>query len=502
MAKYNNDIKSGLTTNHNGAPAYKMNPDLELVTLVLTTFMNDSGKYYDAKSNNTIVDAIRAGIIRNPEFVAKLGIYARTVSNLRSISHVIFAELAHAVKGKEYTKNAIRKGIVRVDDMTEIMAYYIKTYGKPVPNSLKKGLASACTSFTKYQFAKYNRDGYVTLQDLFNMCHPKPLNSANKDAFEAVINGTLPTPETWETYLSAHGNNAKSWEHLIDNNSIGYMAMLRNLRNIAQAEVSDAHIDKVVEYITNRTNVLNSKQLPFRFLSAYRELKKVIQTDYTNKIKFYVVVTTMQKFLKAIEVALEISIENVPMIPGRTMIAVDVSGSMNNKISQNSDVTAREIANLMAAICAKVCEKAIIIHFDTTAKLFTFNNNESVLSQIEKMPSYGGGTDLTVAIDALYGQQIVVDRVIYLSDNEINQGFEHGNWTNRVPLQTCWSAYKQKFNPEAWIHAIDILGYGTQQVKGKNTNILGGWNERVLDFISLTEKGLASILDAINQIEI
>lgn len=42
----------------------------------------------------------------------------------------------------------------------------------------------------------------------------------------------LATPSTWETQISGRGNKAAVWEDLIDTNSLPFMAMLRNLRNL------------------------------------------------------------------------------------------------------------------------------------------------------------------------------------------------------------------------------------------------------------------------------
>src|SRR4030042_4520476 len=115
----------------------------------------------------------------------------------------------------------------------------------------------------------------ITLKDAIFLTHPKPQTADQDKLFKDIINGTLETPFTWETELSAKGNKKETWEPLIDSKRVGYMALLRNLRNILQAGVSNAHIEKVCEYLSNKEAVENSKQLPFRFLSAYRELKKV-----------------------------------------------------------------------------------------------------------------------------------------------------------------------------------------------------------------------------------
>src|SRR5690606_12145018 len=112
-----------------------------------------------------------------------------------------------------------------------------------------------------------------------------------------------------------------------DSQKLGYMAMMRNLRNILQADVSPNHIQKVYDLLTNEQAVLHSKQLPFRFLSAYRELMN-ISSAYTGY------------FLEALETAVKISAQNIKGFDLSTslLIASDVSGSMYKTVSSKSQI--------------------------------------------------------------------------------------------------------------------------------------------------------------------
>ncbi|XP_033757244.1 LOW QUALITY PROTEIN: telomerase protein component 1-like [Pecten maximus] len=89
----------------------------------------------------------------------------------------------------------------------------------------------------------------------------------------------LPIPETWETQVSLKGNKAKTWEDLIDHNKLPFMAMLRNLRNVIKAGISEKHHTNILHRLTNERQVVNSKQFPFRFFSAYEVLGN-LEKDY------------------------------------------------------------------------------------------------------------------------------------------------------------------------------------------------------------------------------
>ncbi|XP_039206037.1 telomerase protein component 1 isoform X2 [Crotalus tigris] len=91
----------------------------------------------------------------------------------------------------------------------------------------------------------------------------------------------LPLPQTWDRELSHRGNKAAVWEELIDSGKLPFMAMLRNLRNILRSGVSERHHQRLFKRLEDKDSVIHSRQLPFRFLSAYkvivdleRELKK------------------------------------------------------------------------------------------------------------------------------------------------------------------------------------------------------------------------------------
>ncbi len=73
---------------------------------------------------------------------------------------------------------------------------------------------------------------------------------------------------TWERQSSASRMDAAAWERQIP--SMGYMALLRNLRNFDLADISDASAQLVISKLTNADEVAQSRQFPMRFLSAYK----------------------------------------------------------------------------------------------------------------------------------------------------------------------------------------------------------------------------------------
>jgi 60 kDa SS-A/Ro ribonucleoprotein len=151
--KFNKTATGIKTVNRAGGQAYIQNPKLELVSLLLTSFVKD--KFYEKEEGQ--LNRLRNLVFSIPDkkFVAKAAIYARTVFGMRSITHALAGELVNVVKADEWVKEAVSRIIYRPDDMTEILSYYMSNYGKPIPNNLKKGFALALEKFDSYQLAKY-----------------------------------------------------------------------------------------------------------------------------------------------------------------------------------------------------------------------------------------------------------------------------------------------------------------------------------------------------------
>lgn len=469
MSKFNqtNTMK---TVNKEGHVAYSMKDKEKLVTQVLTTFFNES-KFYGDNSKEIVETAERIAKA-DPKFISNLAAYARKEYHLRSVAHVLTCIVAHVVESKPYIRRTVDNVVERADDLTEILACYISMYGKPIPNGLKKALGANLKRFNEFALSKYNGgDKAVKFKDILKLTHVKPDNKAQEELFNKVLNDTLETATRWETELSAKGNNKETWESLIENNQLGYMAALRNFRNILNAQPDN--INKVYDKLSNKDEVLKSKQLPFRFYSAYREVSRLSTT--TNKV------------LDVLENAINYSVENMPKLKGKTVIAFDRSGSMDSRISSKSDVTCFDISKLLAVLASKICDEYIIFSFDNDLYSHNLNSNVPILYTTDNIVQYaGGGTSLDLPLKNMIWQKIKADRLILISDNMINSG-----WSGFK--QTCQSLadhYRNTVNKDLWVHAIDLQGYGTQQFIGGKTNIIAGWSEKVLEFINLAEDGM------------
>ena len=489
MSKFNFK-NTDKTVNRDGFPAYKMQDKEQLVTAVLTTMFGEPKFYGSTDEDIFVLATVICG--EEPSFVAKLACYARNVANMRSVSHVLTCIIAH--EAHEYTRVVIRNIIVRPDDITEIMACYKQMYGKPFPNALKREIAEQIQRFDEYALAKYNSRGMsMKLRDVLRITHPTPKDEKTEALFRKVLDDTLETPYTWETELSEKGNTKEVWDELIASGKVGYMALLRNLRNIVKC---GADIAPVLKVLSDPERVKKSRQLPFRFFSAYRMLEQ--ENLMTPEIH------------RALENALTVSVENLDTVPGRTLIAVDVSGSMGSCISRKSTVMCSEIAGLLGAMSSRICEDAAVCYFDCPGGwsclrgdkgyiVEHYGKYDSILEICRKHIFSGGGTQMDLPMKFALEEDKSAsikpfDRVIYFSDNVCNSS-SYGIKT----VQSMVDKYRKKYNPDFWVHGVDLQGYGTQQFCGKNFNLIAGWSDKVLEFILLAEKGIGSLVQTIEE---
>ena len=370
MMKFNKQLKQKLqrkTRNLAGGQAYGESQKLELVSILLTSFLED--KFY--RSGDATVKRLRALVsqIADKEFVAKAALYARNDAGMRSVSHLVAGDLANQVKGAEWTKRFFDRVARRPDDVLEVLACYMALHGKPLPNSLKKGLGAALARFDAYQLAKYRRGGAeLKLVDAVNLVHPP-----HSEALGALVNGTLAPAETWETKLTQAGQGAESdgqmerqkgeaWAGLVRSRKLGYFALLRNLRNIL--ELAPEIADEALEMLVDERLIKKSLVMPFRFRSAIDAME---QSQLKGR----------QAVIRALSKAVDTALANVPQFEGRTLVAMDCSGSMIGR--------PMKIGSLFASVLYKANDADLML-FSGDAKYVTLDKSDATLTLATEVP--------------------------------------------------------------------------------------------------------------------
>lgn len=485
------------TTNLTGDRAYpQKDSHAELFALVATNILAD--KYY--QSNDQTVSNIIACIKKcDPVFVMKLAVYARTELNLRSIPVVLIIQLqkhlysqrtAVSKEIKAMLTVAVFKTVCRVDDITEYLAYYKFANGHSKLNKiskvLQKSLASSFHKFDEYQFAKYqgkNKD--VSLRDAMFICRPVPATEDQVRLFFKLANSELDIPVTHETLLSSVGADAdkkkEAWTKLIQDKDLGYMATLRNLNNMVRSGVDVEDLDRVCQYLSNPTAVKHSKQLPFRFYSAYNSL------DTLNPV-------IKTKLQNAIYEAAKISLSNMTLLDqNETVFAVaDVSDSMMNRISNNSSLCADEISMFYTGMMAHMNPNCLLGYFGTDFVMANKRdvnpfNCRSTRSSVARKTGHGTCPDKI--FEHLMRNGIKVDKIFIFSDLQF--------WSSATSLHTALTGssghtafqnklneYRRTINPELKVVLIDLRGYGggVPVKQDSRTTIISGFSDKTFQY--------------------
>ena len=493
--------------NHEGGPAYGMTPELELYTAVVTASLNE--KFYESNDERMLRIIDLMGKV-SPEFVAQLAVYTRTQMHLRSIPLLLVVELARIHNGDDLVARTIDKVVLRADEITELLACYQlrNPSGHPtkmlshLSRQVQNGLQRAFNRFDEYQFAKYNRqNAAVKLRDALFLVHPRPKDENQQRIFDKIASDSLDVPYTWETELSAMGQQHFSsdqeraqaftgkWEELVASGRLGYMALMRNLRNLLHAKVNTHTIQTVCQRLSDPAQVAASKQFPFRYLAAYREVKAI-----------YTIET--QAVLTALEAAVKHSAANISGFDTgtRVLLACDVSGSMRLSISAYSTIQYYDIGLMLAMLLRHRCDRVVTGIFGDDWMTVNMPQGD-ILPAVDALYNLVGkvgySTNGYKVIDWLIEQRMVVDKVMMFTDMQMWDSTDSGS-----TLAQSWQQYKQ-LAPKARLYLFDLAGYGQtplQLIEG-DVCLIAGWSDRIFDILHAIENGSTTI-EQIRQIQL
>lgn len=319
---------------HEGAPTRTITPEQALRRSVLACLLWEDEFYEDGVQ---IAGRIRELVPQvEAQKVAELAIEARVAMKLRHVPLLLVREMARHTSHRELVASTLTHIIQRADELAEFMAIYWADGRVPLSGQVKKGLAAAFTKFDEYALAKYDRAGVVRLRDVLFLCHAKPKDVAQAALWKRLVDGQLSTPDTWEVALSGGGDKRDHWERLLAERKLGALALLRNLRNMKDANVSEEAI-----FIALSTMKMD-RILPFRFLAAARYAPQ---------------------WEEALEKAMYRAVSGREKLSGSTTLLVDVSGSMDATLARRSEMLRMDAACGLAVLLREICESVEIHSF-------------------------------------------------------------------------------------------------------------------------------------------
>lgn len=490
------------TRTHEGAPGYTRTARSELFIQAVAEMAEDSFYETAAHRQARLAANVKRVVAEQGgwSWICELVSWLRNEGNMRSVSIMIAAEAVAAYKGIEprgagvvpTARQLVSSACLRADEPAEFLGYWLTNHGRSIPAPVKRGVADAAVRlYTERNVLKWDGQSKgIRFGDVIELTHPTPKDQGQSALFKQVIDNRhnrdgaphgslaflnldynlqrLPVEGrrvalsnaidagwSWERLAGwlPGGMDAEAWEAVIPN--MGYMALLRNLRNFEQAGVSDATKKFVVEKLADPEEVARSRQFPYRFLSAWKA---------SNSLEW----------ATALERATNLSVQNIPEFEGRTLILVDTSGSMQSPVGGARSQAARyEVAALFgSALALRNAGKVDLAIYASQSKPLTVKKGGSILRSVDEMRSLlgvvGHGTNTWEAIGTHYNGH---DRIVVLTDE---QSHDYGT------------------NPGCWLHFVNLAGYKPATApQDRKTFAYGGFTDAMFSLLPIMERGTA-----------
>lgn len=513
------------TRTEEGGVGWERDAKSELFLLAVTNLVSEDTFYEGAKErDNRYVQLVRQVSVEDPDWVARLVRWLRADANMRSASIVAAAEYAWARRdeadtgrtGTTYpkptisTRSVITAALLRADEPAEMIAYWHSAHGRNLPQPVKRGIADAALRlYSENSALKYDgQSRSFRMGDIVDLTHPKPSAVWQHDLFRWLLDKrhnrdeprvgeslqvirehtrleAVPVAErrallrSWganaNQHLAAAGMTWESlsgwlqgpmdkeaWESIIP--SMGYMAQLRNLRNFDEAGVSDKVAAQVAARLADPEQVAKSRQFPLRFLSAYKAAPSL-------------------RWSWPLEQAVGLSLANVPVLPGRTLVLVDLSGSMWESMSARSELKRYEAAALFGFALANRAENAEVYCYGTNHVRVPLVPAGSLLPAVKRLQNMGG-TDTFGTLAQTYSSH---DRVVILTDEQAHtpgfSSYYRYGYGNTVDPETVLK------DMTAPVITFNLAGYKAAHLdSGSNRVTIGGLTDKGFTMIDLLNK--------------
>jgi hypothetical protein len=429
---------------HEGAPARAVTAEQALRRTVLSCMLWEGEFYEDgvqiAGRVHELVPKVDAAK------VAALAVEARGKMKLRHAPLLLVREMARHATHRALVGETLECVIQRADELSEFVAIYWAGGRQPLSAQVKKGLAAAFGKFDEYALAKYDRAGTVRLRDVLFLSHARPVDEAQAALWKRLAENELATPDTWEVALSAAGRGdgqekREVWERLLAERKLGALALLRNLRNLHAAGVSE-------ELVLSALAALKTERvLPFRFLAAARNAPQ---------------------WEEALETAMFRALETrTGKLAGHTVVLVDVSGSMESPLSARSEMRRTDAAYGLAILLREIAEKVTIFTFSDRAQRVASRRGMALRDALEKSQPHSG-TYLGAALKQV--------------EAEVREGYD------RLVVITDEQSHDSVPAPKGVGYVINVASAQNGVGYGAWTHV-DGWSEAVVDYIAELESG-------------
>lgn len=517
------------TTTAHGLPSFKRPIEEQLLQALLCNTIQDTF-YADKKGLMEETKRVHlAAIEKDTTFYAKALVYARTRGLMRTQSVYGLALLASRsqdldVGEQAYNEKtdrtssyfeAIFDEVIRTpNDLADFHAIIRGLKGNDGGRRVKRVAGNWLRSrLSEYWAIKYGgeKKGAFALRDLFKIYHPqaygsypgkktldqaprgkhghssKPLvawlqgardvdieglpqieaferlkrATSTKEKVAAIIAGKLPH----EVATTFAGKDAEVWKAIVS--QMPAFALTRNLATIERAGIMSAVRATIVEKLTS-PHLAKAKIFPFQFLLAM---------EHVND----------QEVKDALRVGLEIALGGAETIQGKTLVALDISGSMGP--GYGNFITK---AAIFAVATARRAPGSQMILFDDRVDDYPVSRVDSVLTQAERI-RVRGGTDHGGIVRWLQSKGERFDNVIVVTDEQQERG---SPFADKVAE---WRSGRLGKGSKFFIcNLAPYTARGGLLPAGENNFAIFGLTEASIQFLAKAAQGWGKFVDEIH----
>jgi len=487
FAPFRRQAPLAAAVNEAGGLAYLRDPRAALALYASTGCLN--GTFYaDDEQQLAQVLALCARV--DAGFVARVAIHARCRGYMKDMPALLLATLASR------DLDVFARAFPRVVDNGRMLRNVVQILrsgrtGRRSLGSLPKRLVRQWLERASAgQIVQAAIGAQPSLADVIRMVHPKPADAGREALYAWVIGRpyredalppTLreyeafkrspqgPLPDLPFQYFTSLPLQREHWIALARRAS--WQTLRMHLNTFARNGVFEeaAMVDEVAARLSDPEQIRRARVFPYQLLAARNATAGLPAT-----------------IAQALDRALEVATRQVPVLPGRVVIAVDVSGSMASPVSgwrggATSKVRCVDVAALVAACVRRGNPQARVLPFDTQVRDVALADNASVLEQAAQLAALcGGGTTVSAPLALLNRKRAEVDLVVLVSDNmSWCETRQHG----ATETMRQWQLLKQRC-PDARLVCIDLQPATTSQlVEQADVLHVGGFSDAVFGLL-------------------
>ncbi|MEO7093031.1 MAG: RNA-binding protein [Polyangiales bacterium] len=525
--------------NEAGGDAYAFSAEHALAQYAVTGTFNRTFYAHEAEQLEKTL-ALCSAVA--PEFIAKTALYARERGFMKDMPAFLTAVLA----AKDV--RLLAAVFPRVVDSGKMLRNFVQIIRSGVAG--RKSFGSAPKRLCQEWFAKRSPDNVFrqslgndpSMADVIKMVRPKPAKLENgaygekdvtrealygyligKQLPEAVAENLPPLVRAFESFKAGKGDvpevpfemltaldlDTEKWSKIAE--SMTWTQTRMNLATLARHGVfsnptrkrGEAMTSIVAARLRNPELIRRARAFPYQLLAAFKAASQVGAT-------------VPAEITMALQQAMEIAIENVPVLEsaqGKSMkvyLCPDVSGSMQSPVTggrkgSTTAVRCLDVAALVAAAFLRRNPSATIIPFsdDVVPPPRPINPLDSVMTNAHLLASLpSGGTACSAPLRQLNERKSKGDLVIYVSDNMSWADFatpakqQRAYRKNATIMAEEWETFCDR-NRGAKLVLIDLQPNASTQVVGvrkhsdEGANVLnvGGFSDSVFQLVSLFSRG-------------